>query len=234
MVSRNTLIKIIGPVLIALILITLFIARLLHTTEPVPFDDAWHTISGLGNMERNPVGFYFFQASMVLVGILMIPVAMYVHPRLTHFHENFTRLGSFFMVMGAIGFILTGLIPDGVIEINKLHEITAGLGFGGVLFAALFYWFPLKNAENNINQKVSMLITLLWWIPLILTIITYGYAEFVIKDQFNLGWYGPSWREAGISPFFSFSVWERVLFGVMLAYLELLPIMIPEDIEEKM
>ena len=73
----------------------------------------------------------------------------------------------------------------------------------------------------------------MWWICLIIFGIAYGYAEMVIKPTYDLGWYSQEWGNAGISPFFSFAVWERILFCVALMYLWLLVYMVPESNTEK-
>jgi hypothetical protein len=239
MLSQKTILRIVFPLSIIIIFGCLIISRLLWPADsPKLYSDIWDTISGLGDMEDNPIGFIFFQIAMTLMGVLSIPVVLYVHPRLIGIAEKKggVRLGSFWLLMGAIGFLLTGLIPDGVVTIpewDKFHEITAGLGSLGIIFAAFFYFSPCKNAGEKINQKVLWIITAVWWIPIILTGIAYGLAELMVKEvwyaQCNLGWYGAEWGECGVSWFYSFAVWERVLFTVMVIYQLLLVKMIPEN-----
>jgi hypothetical protein len=217
---------------VAIIYGALLVARLLWPATSEPFSDIWETISGLGHMSDNPVGFYFFQLSMTMVGVMVIPMVFYIHPRIVKYQRGNAVLGSFFLLIGGIGFLMTGLIPDGVVHIpewDKFHEISAGLGFGGILFAAWFYFWPIRKAGDIFGRRVILFLLLLWWVPLILTGVSYGVAELVIKEQHNLGWYGPEWGEAGVSGFFSFAVWERVLFTVMLVYLGALGYILPED-----
>ncbi len=225
MMQKETLLKRFLPLCFLLIAINLLIARVLYPPDSNRiFSDVWDTISGLGDMENNPIGWIFFQIAMVISGIVIIPVALNVQKIFLELQKGNGLFGILFLYIGAIGFLLTGLIPDDTLPINKLHEITAGLGFGGVMFAAFFlFWASLKGMETKIDKKSLIIITILWWIPLILTIIAYAWAELVIKEQYDLGWYGIEWGNAGISPFFSFAVWERILYVVMFAYLWLLP-----------
>ncbi|HMB65279.1 MAG TPA: DUF998 domain-containing protein [Patescibacteria group bacterium] len=235
MLKKNTILKYIYPLSSFLILISLLIARFLWPSDsPEPYSDIWETISGLGNTELNPVGYIFFQIALTILGILILIITFYIHPQMLTLEKNQgqTKLGSFFLLLGGIGFVLTGLIPDGTIEIpgwDKFHELTSGLGAIGVLLAAFFYWLPTKNAKDKINQKYVKINIALWWIPLVLAGFAYGYAELVIKPRYDLGWYGPEWGEAGVSGFYSFSVWERILFAVIIIYMGILVLMVPKS-----
>jgi hypothetical protein len=238
MISQKTYLTRIFPIFVFIIYLSLIISRLLWPLDASePYSDIWETISGLGDMEENPVGFYFFQIAMAFYGLIIFPIIPYIHPKLMAIGKKtgMVKMGTFWLTIGAVGMLLTGLIPDGIVEIpewDKFHEITSGAGFGGVLFAAFFYFFPCKAAGDKINQKVLLLITLMWWISIIIFGISYGMAEFVIKEQnaCDLGWYGPEWGECGVSGFYSFSVWERILFTIGLIYLALLVYMIPVQI----
>ncbi len=225
MIQKERLLKHVLPLCFLLIGLNLLIARVLYPPDSHKFySDVWDTISGLGDMENNPIGWIFFQIAMVISGIAIIPVAIYVQKTFVTLQKGNGIIGILFLYIGSIGFLLTGFIPDDTLPINKLHEITAGLGFGGVMFAAFFlFWASLKGLDTKIDKKTLINITILWWIPLIITIIAYAWAELVIKEQYNLGWYSIAWQEAGVSPFFSFAVWERVLYVVMFLYLWLLP-----------
>lgn len=229
-ISRRVYLKVVFPVAITLIIVCLVIARLLWPASAPPYLDAWETISGLGDMEDNLVGFVFFQAAMVVVGLLVLPTALYVHPHLAPYRKGAVGLGTLCMLVGAVGFLLTGFIPDGLVEsVDKLHEITSGAGFGGILLASFFYGLAVNKAkaEDQLAQpRVNVIITIMWWVALVLTGLAFGVAELVIKPAYDLGWYGPEWAAAGIHPVVSFAVWERVMFGVGLAYLGLMVLMI--------
>ncbi|GAB4307358.1 MAG: hypothetical protein Kow0069_04820 [Promethearchaeota archaeon] len=227
--KRSTYLTRFFPAVAAAVLACLIIARLLYPANaPEPFSDAWDTISGLGDLENNPVGFFFFQASMVLVAALLFPVGLHVHPRLSKYHEVATSAGTFFLAFAALGFFLTGLLPDGVVPVDKFHEITAGAGALGTLLAAFFYSVSCKKAGGDLSRRVQWAIALAWWVPLVLAGVAYGYAELVVKPAFDLGWYGAEWGEAGVPVVLSFALWERVLFGVLLAYSALLVYLVPE------
>ena len=167
--NRKNLTRIIYPVFFCCILLTLLVSRLMYPPDaPEPYSDIWETISGLGNTENNPVGYIFFQIALSLFGILIIPVLIYVHPRLMEIAKNkktLVVLGSFFLALGSVGFILTGFIPDGTVtipEFDKFHEITSGMGFLGVMFAAFFYFWPMVRSKQRINKKMLLAITLMW------------------------------------------------------------------------
>jgi hypothetical protein len=239
MISQKTILTRLYPIAVIIIFGSLVIARVLWPTENAgTFSDVWETISGLGDMEDNPIGFILFQFAMTILGILILIVVFYVHPNLSKLvdRKGSVKIGSFWLLMGGLGFVLTGLIPDGVVKIpdwDKFHEITAGLGTIGVIFAALFYFRPVKKAGPQINQKLLWVITAVWWIPLLFTGIFYGIAELLVKEVWfescHLGWYSERWGECGVPGYYSFAVWERVIFGIIVIYQGMLIKLIPES-----
>ncbi len=215
-----------------LVLGFLGISRLLWPADSPQYCDMWETISGLGNIEENPIGFFFFQAAMVVVGVLVIPAALYLHPKLKTQHAVASLLGSLCMALGFVGFLLTGVIPDDTLPIDKFHEITAGVGFGGILLASFFYGFAVSRAVKGgqvTDKRVQYIITAMWWGGLLLTGAAYGVAELVIKPAYDLGWYSCAWAQAGISPILSFALWERVMLAIAVIYLWLMVLLIREE-----
>ncbi len=228
MISQKHFLKFFFPICAVLIFGFLAIARLLWPATSPPYDDAWETISGLGDMVDNPQGFWFFQFSMVVVGILILPALLYCHPRLAKVKKGLARFGSFWFFMGAVGFLLTGLIPNGVVPIDKFHEICAGVGSVGVVFAAGLYGLVIIKGKVPVNRKLFIFISLMWWATIILLAFSFGYGELVIEPPLDLGWYGPDWGAAGVSVFYSFALWERVIFVVIVVYAGLIVILVPE------
>lgn len=138
--------------------------------------------------------------------------------------EDFIKLGTFFLLMGGIGFVLMGVIPDGItpaLDETKLHEVSAGIGFGGILFANILYANSLDQVARagKVSKKIHYALQGLWWFLILGVLITYPIAEFYYKEKYDLGWYDPEWGEAGVPWIFSFSVWERIGFIVGCAYL---------------
>ncbi|MHA1734283.1 MAG: hypothetical protein ACTSU5_20280 [Promethearchaeota archaeon] len=231
-ISRGKYLKVVWPTCVGLALAFLAVARLLWPASSPQYCDAWETISGLGNAGDNPVGFLFFQLAMVAVGVLVVPTFLYLHPRLSRHHRVAALLGTFWMVVGAAGMLLTGFIPDGTVPIDKFHEITAGAGFGGILFASFFYWFATRaagRAGEVTDRRLGWAATALWVAGIVATGAAYAVAEFVVKPAYDLGWYGCEWGAAGISAVISFAVWERVMFAVAVAYLAIVVALVPDE-----
>ncbi|MHA1871445.1 MAG: hypothetical protein ACTSXF_10885 [Promethearchaeota archaeon] len=242
--------KMFFPLVIILALFGLLLARLFWPATGTPYSDAWDTISGLGNVTDNPFGFYGFQISLVCIGIGVLYIFLYSHPRIVALNKSIDRsqkmfffdklmtlrimvyFGSFWMIIGALGLLLTGFIPDNTItSIKKFHEITSGMGFGGVMFASFFYFFTFKYSTDKISKKLLIFLTLLWWTGIILTAVAYGIAELHYKPLYDLGWYGADWGAAGVPVFYSFALWERIDFAIMIIYTGLLEYLIPQNIE---
>jgi len=159
------------------------------------------------------------------------PIKFKNHNLISFTSEDPIKIGTFFLLLAGIGFSLMGLVPDGVVtSISKFHEISAGVGFGGIFFANAFYASVLDQAmrENKINKKLHILSQILWWFLIIGTIITFGIAELYYKPMYDLGWYGPEWSEAGVPVIVSFPIWERIGFIVGCVYMGLIGFILPE------
>ncbi|MBD3350539.1 MAG: hypothetical protein GF364_03535 [Candidatus Lokiarchaeota archaeon] len=148
--------------------------------------------------------------------------------------EDFIKLGTFFMLLGGIGFILMGLVPADVVNIDQFHEISAGVGFGGIFFANFLYANCLDQVarEGKVNKWLHIGLQICWWILIIGVVITYPIAEFYFKEKFDLGWYSAEWGEAGVSPIFSFALWERIGFIVGCIYTGGLGWLLPANIKK--
>jgi hypothetical protein len=223
-----------------------------------PYSDWWETISGLGDWEQSPIGFIYFQFWGLVFGIFIIHILPYIHQRLAVYGDypfsygvplfdkimknfidkvkwkaiNNVRRGSFFLMLGGIGFILMGFFPADALPVEKLHEISAGVGFGGIFFANWFYTRVLYLASNDgrISRKLQVISQIMWWFLIIGTAVTYLIAELYYKEMYDLGWYDTDWGDAGVPVIFSFPVWERIGFIIGCAYLGLLGYLLPAEV----
>lgn len=228
-------------------------------TPQEEYSDWWHTISGLGDWEQSPIGFMYFQLWGIVFGVFIIHILPYIHQKMLIYRDypfsygfpiidkimkNFVdkikwkavenvKRGTFFLLLGGIGFILMGLIPNDATNINMLHEITAGVGFGGIFFANLFYSrvLGLASKDGKIDKKLHLISQLIWWFLIIGTAVTYLIAELYYKPLYDLGWYDLDWGLAGVPVIFSFALWERIGFIVGCAYLGMMGYILPEKSE---
>ncbi|HMF34491.1 MAG TPA: hypothetical protein VKK79_23920 [Candidatus Lokiarchaeia archaeon] len=240
--SQQTFLKRVYLPAAILIVAFLVIARLLWVGTQ-PYYDWWETISGLyqpNDLAANPVGAYFFWAAMVTLGLIFFPTILYVHPRLSQYRMRLTRLGSFWMAIGGIGFLLVGFVPQGTLDfllpsvgsggilhyiVEKFHEVCTGMGVIGVLFGQIVYWIAIRNGKVPVNHKLDVLNICIWWGAFILGAISAGGAYLV----FQTDWTGQI--PLNISLFFTFGVWERIFYGLIVSYFGIIGLMIPDRLD---
>jgi len=223
-----------------------------------PYSDFWETISGLGDWEQSPIGYIYFQFWGLVFGIFIIHILPYIHQRVAAYGdkefsygapfvdnimkvfiqkvkwkaiENVKR-GSFFLLLGGIGFILMGFFPADALPIDKLHEISAGVGFGGIFFANFWYSrvLGIVSKEGAFSRKLYIVSQAIWLFLIIGTAVTYLIAELYYKELYDLGWYDADWGVAGVPVIFSFPVWERIGFIIGCAYLGLMGYLLPAEV----
>ena len=230
MLSQKLYAKRIYPIGAILVLAFSILARVLWVGL-IPYNDLWETISSLYNPdhpEYNPVGAYFFWATMVTAGTLIIIMICYVHPRLVQVKKGFTRFGTFWMVIGGIGLLLVGLVPQHTLDFisSKFHEYSAIVGAVGVLFGAGCYGLTVIKGKIPVNRKLNIGITVMWWTLIALIVISVAGAY----GGINPDWSGQD-PIPGVSPFFSIAIWEKTAFWVMVTYLGLIGALVPDRIE---
>lgn len=247
MFNRKTYLQTLYPITVGLLILLIIVARVMWgypLPNPEPYYDYWETISGLGDWEKSPIGFLFFQLWGLTIGIFILHITPYVHQhlkpysnckfqlfgknilpkKLTGLHE--LRFGTFLLFMGAIGFILMGLIPADLIP--DLHELSAGIGYGGVVFSAFFHMSIYEQARDRLNQKLRVAVFFLWLGLAVYAAITYGIGEFYYKELYDLGWYDYDWELAGVPRIYSFAITERLGFIVMIIYFGFIGYMLPD------
>jgi hypothetical protein len=154
MIPKKIFLKFFFPILAVLVLVFLLVSRALYTGT---MDDIWDTISTLGDSrpDANPNGAIYFQLAMGALGLLLLLAAIDIHPRMTAFQKGWTRVGTLWLIIGSVGFLLMCFISRAMAETiaSKFHEICAGVGALGVLLAVACYdfaqWTPGKFKPPN-------------------------------------------------------------------------------------
>jgi hypothetical protein len=209
----------------------LILARVLWAGDAygVPYNDLWETISSLYNSsypEYNPIGAYFFWAAMVLAGSLVLIMMLYSHPRIAQGKKFWARFGSFWMLLSGIGFLLTGLIKQHTLDFisTKFHEITAAVGAFSIFVGAACY--GLATLQNKIPVKKNIcIITFIVFMGLFIAMIVSAAGAFLVYD-FNWSTQTP---QPGVSPFFCMSLLEKIGYVVLVVYLGLMGLLLPDQ-----
>lgn len=106
-----------------------------------------HTFSFLGswNPEHNPDWWWIFTVAMVFWGVATIPLVAYSYRRFRVVSRWGAGMGAFFMLIGCVGVIVVGLVPDvrdtlyGEMRWTEVHAIAAVLVAAGFTLGILWH-----------------------------------------------------------------------------------------------
>ncbi len=170
-------------------------------------------VSDMGGIARNPTVWWFFDASIIGIGILMIPQFVYLYRRLMPTTKWLTRLAMICGVVGCIGFSVLGMFPQ---DIPDPHDIAADLAFGGLGLAAFLTMFILLRKKWVRESWPSWKAFLLVYGPLYITIT-------LIIVMPNLD------PVAGIDPrWFSWTPWQWTALLSVLYWLVIITFITPD------
>nr|MDO8083165.1 hypothetical protein [Candidatus Sigynarchaeum springense] len=242
--SRKTLLTRLIPLILAVLLITLFVAGLMF---PTAYDWRYLVISALLSTGDNPFWSTFPAIGMTVGGVLMIGFLGYYQKKLGKICRGTTGVGTAFMLIAIIGLIGVGtigqageLIPEfhailDDIGLEKLHEYLAALGFLGVVFTAIFYSCPVLKDHFQGAKQFNMRTFLAGLVPILI-----GVVGLALSSLFTAltDWGGPLGNpanpdiaDAGKYPaFISFAFWEWILFVGVVVYIVTLAILVPENV----
>ena len=125
------------PLMLSIIISCIVIAYLLFPPE-LNYSIFERTISSLGSRDDNPNGWYFLSIGMMSWGVLMIPLFLYYHRRISQICKHTARTGTTFGLLGCVFVFLIGIFTDdnsiliAGIEMSTIHIIIAIIGIGGI------------------------------------------------------------------------------------------------------
>ena len=231
---------------LSVIWLLILIAYLLY--PPSEYSIMRHTFSYLGSQDahNNPEGWYWFSIALIAMGILMIPLILYRHRRLSKIDPNMARFNTLLLIIGAIGIFLLAFFPDDGrdfmedLSYGRIHNqlavvAFAGLGLGNIFDSFIFLkdrWpkWPLGGGGTKIlNHKKLQ-------IPVIgLFIVVFCTAFFLIRWEIiypEIHAQNPeigSWPGEGI---YSFPLWEWIVIVYLFIYITATMLIYPNKIEE--
>jgi hypothetical protein len=243
--SKKTMLTRLVPLILAVLLVTLFIAGLMF---PAAYDWRYLVISALLSTEDNPLWNAFPAIGMTVAGILMIGFLGYYQKKLGKICRGSAGVGTAFLLIGIIGLIGVGtigqageLIPEFkafllVNDIEKLHEYLAALGFLGVVFAAIFYGCPILKDHFQGAKQFNMRLFLAGLVPILIGVVGLALSS-LFNALVDLGIpdtnpANPSVEDAGKYPaWISFAFWEWILFVGVVVYIVSFAILVPEEVK---
>ncbi len=227
-ISRRFVIRRLLPLLLCLFFGGILLSDLYY---PAFYDFRYLTISELMNPILNPDGRYFLSVALIVCGIFLIPIAGYLYRKMKVICLNTAKAGKIFMLIGIVGLIFLGFIPD-TDELDPYHQAAAAGIACGMIFSFLAWWLimrhdtqPKYGGKRQFNRQLMVAGMILMWCAIGGMLLSQGIRFIVTGD---LSYVVLSCQAPGSSPILSIALWEWVFFMAFVGYLILLMLMVPD------
>jgi len=199
---------------------------------PGGFDWRYQTLSDLVARAKNPEGFRYYCAALVLAPLLVFPLCRYLRnafapttPRTAAFSFHALRTGLGMMVIVGVERLTLTTLSD---VIHKGHEYLAIVAFFGLFLGVVGFWLALARSLTrrwNWTPLQLFVLAMISASPLLGAIISQAYLYVVPND---LGWVGPHWAALGVPLYLSFAFWEWLASLAVWLYLYVILLLAPE------
>lgn len=174
---------------------------------PSEYDWRYMTISSLLYQDRNPHGYGWGRAGLVICGICgLYWVLTGVRGR------GFTTLT---LAAGYLAMVLCALLPSPLFGIPKPHEVLALTAFIAVCVGVSRLSFAaLVKRRAGPQRLLAITVSSLPLLPVVLAAAAQAYAT-----RMHLPWVSMAWRASGISMYWGFAFWEWLACAIYTAFL---------------
>ena len=228
-ISKKSLTHRLLPLTIGGFSVFLIIARILFPYDPAyPYSWTTSMISRLGIPHQNPIGWLFFSAAFIWLGVFSLPLVPYMYKRFSRISEGGAKILAIIMIGPFISDILLGAIPNFLPSVFRaIHGLNAVIAFQGVLLMAFLSLLLMLYRNKQGIAVFSRKLVLIYGIILI-----YGFLcsilVLVFMEKSPEGYYS---YIPGTPLFASAPVWEWQGFISLLSLIVILCFIVPEDIQ---
>ncbi len=227
--SKKTLIYRLLPLTIGGFSVFLIIARVLFPYDPIyPYSWTTSMISRLGIPHQNPIGWFFFSAAFIWLGVFLLPLVPYIYKRFSQIHEKGAKIIVIFMVAPWISNILIGAIPNFLpIIFRFIHAFNALIAFQGISLLAflslILMLYHQKQGANVYSKKLMLTYTIILIYGIVCSLLVIVFME---QNTDGYYMYIPNTPFYASSPF-----WEWQGFISLLCLIITLCFIVPEDFQ---
>ncbi len=194
-----------------------------------------HTISYLGDYERNEKGWYFLSIAFIIISVSISRLIIYIFERVSLIYKKFASFGFISLQIGSLGILLIAIFPDANgedffedLSLGQFHNIISLIAIFGMLiglidFGLLFIFDHYSKYRKNKNELYPEVITLPYFILLGIGGVGMLFSQ-IISEILKYPWPGP-----GI---FSFSLWEWILSLIFIIIIYTLALKLPNILPE--
>ena len=227
--SKKTLTHQLLPLAIGGFSIFLIIARISFPYNPsYPYTWTTSMISRLGIPHQNPIGWIFFSAAFIWLGIFSLPLVPYMYKRFSRINKRGAKILAIIMIGPFISDILLGAIPNFLPKIFRaIHGLNAVIAFQGVLLMAFISLILMLYGNKQGTVVFSKKLVLIYGVILIYGLLC-SILVLVFMEQTPEGYYS---YIPGTPLFASAPFWEWQGFISLLSLIITLCFIVPEDIQ---
>jgi hypothetical protein len=200
---------------------------------PSEYDWRYVTISNLVYPDRNPTGYLWASAGILLGGLFgLCWVALQVSVRKPG-ADGQSPIGISTLGLGYGCMVCTAFLPGRQLPVPKAHEIFALSAFFAVCFGLVRLTFEAAERSLLRRTRMSTIVARMYagllagaalW-PISLAAVAQAYISYAHPE---LKWVSLSWRALDVPVCLSFAFWEWVTCAVLSVYMSTLSLIMPE------
>ena len=188
---------------------------------PGDYDFITMSISALGNPDKNPFpGWIFFSLAVSWISIAIFPLYLRACRQLKQYNKVLVEIMLVFCAISSGGLFLLGCFSERhATEI--MHYIAAGMAFGGLFMAAIFWWILLGKylkATNQCGKTPAMIIFIVMIATLMGSIVGLATSQIIASSS--------SFQDISLW-FLIFGFWEWTSVTAINIQLFLLSVIVP-------
>lgn len=192
---------------------------------PSEYDWRYMTISSLVYGERNPHGYLWARAGIVLCGVAGLYWTMAFIRNGTQTGVAKRPIGIWSLALGYLFMICCALLPEGIVPIAKAHDFLALAAFVGIcvgMVHSTFKGFERSARPGAPPRRPPLSAGILAGIvlsPIVLAALAQTYVSHALP---TLPWVNLAWRARGVPVYLSFAFWEWITCAVFSVYMVVL------------
>jgi hypothetical protein len=194
---------------------------------PSEYDWRYLSVSNFASPDRNPAGYLWASAGIVLCGLCGLCWVSVLAQRWNHEGMGDRPRGIRALQFGYFCMICAAVLPQWLLRIQKGHEILAVLAFAGLLIGMVRLMFQIieriilrrMRRSGGHARLYAFIVASVAVFPILLAGLAQAYFYYVPPELHCVSF---SWSVRGWPVFLRFAFWEWVMCVVLSAYMTIL------------
>jgi len=187
---------------------------------PSEYDWRYMTISSLVYGDRNPNGYLWARAGIVLCGLVGLSWTTVLSGKGRQ--PSTERVGIWALGLGYLCMMCCALLPERLVGLPRGHDVLALAAFVGVCIGMAHSTFKAVQRSPRLDRLAGSprlhagILAGVPLSPIVLAAIAQAHVAHALP---GLPWVGLAWRARGIPVYLSFAFWEWVTCAVFSLYM---------------